>query len=313
VYFAEKEVKNEIMATDVYVCIADPSIEVKQLLFEIDSAFDLFRDFEEKFSRFIPNNELYTFNNSGGEVTVSEELFEMLEIAKEYFAITKGVFDITILPILLEEGYVTSKKDGFLSKNSNANLNKSYTMNDLILNKKYLTVNKPLDLNIDLGGIGKGFIVNKVAKVLSKNFENYIVDAGGDMYVSGKNLKHNYDYWAIDIESPADSNESLYTLMLSNKGVATSGINKRKWTHLGKEKNHLIDIKKSGSVCNNLLTNTIVSDSVIEADILAKSLLIMGLEDGLKFATDNNLAACFIDKDNKSYLSTEMENYVWKS
>ena len=77
-------------------------------------------------------------------------------------------------------------------------------------------------------------------------------------------------------------------------------------------KNHLIDTRTNASVDNKVATVTVISDSPIESDVYAKSLLIMGREEGLAFSKTNNIASLFVEKDLKFYASPEMEKYVWK-
>jgi len=98
----------------------------------------------------------------------------------------------------------------------------------LIFNEAERSVRKPRDVAIDLGGIGKGYIVDQVADELSKKYAHGIVDAGGDMRIMGKNREQNLDYWAIDVENPFDATRALAVLLLSECAVATSGTNRRK-------------------------------------------------------------------------------------
>lgn len=310
--FVEKEVKNEIMATDVYIGIASETANDRDLKEAIKVVFDEIRSFEKRFSRFIPNNELAQFNVPANEVHISADLLEMLKFSKYYYEKTDGIFDICILETLLKEGYRKSKTKDFYDPGSEELPESEYSISNIKIDELTSTVIKPKNLTIDLGGIGKGYIVKKVAEMLCIANENFIVDAGGDMYVAGKDLKHKYDYWAVDIENPLDSSESLATLMVSNKGVATSGVNKRKWLKNNEVKNHIIDTRTNASVENRVVTVTVVSDSAVESDVYAKSLLVMGREEGLKFSEANKLASFFIEKDLKFYMSPEMEKYVWK-
>jgi len=329
--FLQKEIKNEIMATDILICIYDeePKEEIQK---SIDESFKIFRDIEKRFSRFLPNNELSSFNSFGllknpkENIQLSDDLYQMLEKSLSFNKFTNGAFDISILPNLINEGYNISKTKGYykpsilnsksnsptLQSSSNLNTVKTSKIMDLVLNKQEKTVTKPLALKIDLGGIAKGYAVDKVSKFLKEKYSNFLIDAGGDIYSSGIDLKNNYQYWAIDIENPLLTNISSDTLIVSDKGIATSGINRRKWTKDGIQKNHIINPKTGKSVSNDILSVTVITDTATQSDVLAKSLLIMGIEKGIKFSEEKEIASYFIDKNLKIFKSSKINKYIWK-
>jgi thiamine biosynthesis lipoprotein len=313
-HIAKREILNEIMATDITVLLCDPEKPPIEMESDLDKCIDMFRAFESNFSRFKTDNELFYFNESSGDISVSNEMYEMLSISEKYTKLTQGFFDITTLPFLLSEGYVLSKNKGYIP--SKAPVSDENIKNVQVATYKLLPnlkVRKSKELKVDLGGIGKGYIVNKVSQFLRTKYKNYIVDAGGDMYLSGNDLVNNYDYWAVGIEDPTNYENELSILLVSNKSVATSGVNRRVWKKDGYAKNHLIDPITKKSVENELVSVTVVSDSVIEADIMAKSLLLMGLSAGLTFSAAYSISSFFIDKKLNCYKSPEMENYVWKN
>ncbi|MFC1722283.1 FAD:protein FMN transferase, partial [Patescibacteria group bacterium] len=271
-----KEVKKEIMATDIYVGVIGEKSEEEKINNKINECFVIFKEFEKRFSRFIKNNELDKFNNSSGKIQVSDDLYEILKLSLQFYRTTKGVFDISIYPYLLNEGYVLSSKDGYIGETYYYN-EKLVALEKLKLHKNCI-VEKPENLIIELGGIGKGFIINKVKEFLKNKYRNFVVDAGGDIFYSGKDLVNGYKYWVCEIQSPFNESTPIETLTLSNKAIATSAINKRKWLQKGALKNHIIDPKTSKSISNEIASITVISSSIINADIMAKTLLIMGLE-----------------------------------
>ncbi len=313
--FLQKEIKNEIMATDIFICVTDEKASQKEIQDSIDKAFDILRDIEKRFSRFLANNELSSFNKASGNIKISDDLMEMLEKSLHFNKFTNGAFDISILPNLISEGYNVSKKSGYYksnSKNDSPTLPSFSKITDLVLDKQNKTAFKPRDLKIDLGGIAKGFAVDKVSKFLRQKYQNFLVDAGGDIFASGSDLKNNYPYWAVEIENPLEPDKSTDILMLSNKSVATSGINRRKWIKDGQQKNHIIDPNTGKSVSNNLLAVTVVANTATEADVLAKGLLIMGLKKGLILCEISSISAYFTDNDLRISRSSKINEYVWK-
>jgi thiamine biosynthesis lipoprotein len=269
------------------------------------AAFEFFRDFDKRFSRFQKNNELWRFNMSeGGRVT--PELFAMLQRAKEYYRVTKGVFDSGMLDVMETTGYAGAYE---IPKNFEAGAFSQLRVTDA----RRREVRKPRSLLIDLGGIGKGFAADKVARFLHERFANVLVDAGGDIAVYGANIRDGYDFWAIEVEHPVHSDESVELLMLSNGGVATSGRNRKCWTREdGVTAHHLIDPARRQSASGALLSVTVVAKDATEADVWAKTLFIMGKEKGLQCAETLSIPALFTDCSGASFASDSLRRYVWR-
>lgn len=309
---SEKKVQNEIMSTDVFVKVCDNTgkFTSREVDKDVDACFTMFSDFEKKYSRFLKNNALADFNSSEKtDLSKDTDLLNMISLSQKYSQMTGGVFDITILPDLINEGYEISKKEGYRAKSAKTAPN-SFSYKDIYIERT--TVTKPKGLKIDLGGIGKGYIIDKVSAFLRAKYTNFLVFAGGDIYFSGHDLVNNYEYWASDLENPKTNEEGLLTFTLSNKSIATSGINRRNWIKDGKTKNHLINPKTHQSVSGDIVSATVVSDTTTDADALAKSMVIMGTEKALDFSNKLKIATLIVDKNVGIHMSPEMEKYVWK-
>ncbi len=311
----EREILGQIMSTDVYISISSNSKSKENIETEISSIITKLEKFENKFSRFIKDNFLDKFNSSIS-IDYDEAFAKILKLCSIYYKKTNGIFDPTILPFLLDEGYSVSKKNGFVDKtpflSNQKKSTQKYSFNDIFVSKEKNVISKPLDLKIDLGGIGKGFIADKISNELKENYEDFCISIGGDMYLNGVDRTNNYPYWAIEIESPFKNLEETPTLLLKNLAVATSGIDKRTWEINGQQKNHIIDTKTHMSLANDLLSVTVISSSVTEADIIAKTLLILGLEEGSIFCENHSIPAIFIKKDKTVIVNNLAKKYVWK-
>ena len=200
----ERELKNEIMSTDIFIRIESDTHSEETLRIDLDRCFDMFRSFESRFSRFKQSSELSRFNDHHTEKQdVSEEFFTLLEKSGEYHLFTEGLFNPTILPALEKEGYVKSKHEGFISSDEfHTNDSPILSLGNIEADKAALTVDTH-GARLDFGGIGKGYIIDQVALFLrSQGYYHFFVDAGGDLYAGGKNQEKKYPYWAVDIENP---------------------------------------------------------------------------------------------------------------
>ncbi len=300
-----QETYKEIMNTDVLCEVLFPSDlnQKKEATAYLEEAFAMMRSFEQHYSRFVASSELSVFNQSEGR-TLSPEFFDILTQAKHFHQYTHGLFDPSILPALEKEGYpgiaatLASEKRSF---------------SELHLDPQTHTATKPRDLRIDLGGIGKGYIVDRVASFLSQRFEHFLIDAGGDIYAQGSNIREGYPYWAIEVEHPLNKEEAATLLLLTHKAVATSGRNRRHWRKDGQKKHHIIDPRTSKSADSTFLSVTVLADNVMTADVLAKTLFIAGPTEGPLLAEQWNIPALFIDQEGIVTLNHQLAPYVWKA
>jgi len=310
----DKLIKDSIMSTDVYIGLSSNKYDSEVMLKDIDLILNEIREFEYKYSRFIKDNTLWRFNHAS-EIQVDNEFIDILKQCLKYYKETGGIFDPTVLNSLVNEGYSIGKQHGYKGKSIyETNKTVDYNFSNLDVDFNTNIVKKSDDLYVDLGGIGKGYIVDKIKDKISKKYSNSCISLGGDMYAAGKDEKNEYDYWAIEIEGPKQKeNNDLPTLILNDKAVATSGTYKRKWDLNGETKTHIIDTKTNKAVKSDLQSVTVVGDSAVYCDVYSKYLLIIGLEKSRKTCNDNEIAAVFIDSKDNYEITNEMENYVWKN
>ena len=300
----EYEEKGRIMKTDVFIKLFSNQYSEKEMQGDIATAFQMFRNFEARFSRFREESELSTFNVGEGG-SVSEEFFLLFKKCREFHTVTNRIFDPSILAVLEKIGYKGSRLPA-ISEAKGLFL-------QMIFDEKKKTIQKPKDLFIDLGGIGKGYIVDKVADFLFKKYTNGIVDAGGDMRVFGGDKDQHLDYFAIDVENAVTGETSSVTLVLRDCAVATSGTSRRNWWYQGERHHHIIDPLLRKSVKNGIFQVTVIATHAVEADVFAKTLLILGLEEGFLFAQEKNIPALFVGENKKITRNTLFQKYEWKA
>lgn len=301
----EREVRREIMNTDIYVKIVGRPEEQKLLTVHLEEIFLFFRDFEQRFSRFRNNSELSQFNQSGGGI-VSSDLFSILQRAQTYCTQTAGIFDPAILPALESIGYPSTSSTETITRSS------KHSILELVFDPIRSSVTKPESLKIDLGGIGKGYAVDMATKRLRTwGHRDFVVDAGGDIFASGINREDQYPYWAFDIENPFEPDQSVTTVLLSNEAIATSGRNRRTWTKNNITKHHLIDPATLDSASMELMTVSVIAPDTTSADVWAKTFFILGLDQGLALAEQMTLPALFITHNQQVISSSTWQQKTW--
>lgn len=302
--------ESKILGTDIYLSVFSEKFDSSEMDIDLRHYIDVLKEFENRFSRFKKESLLSQFNQST-QMRIDNEFKEILLLARKYYKQTEGVFNPCLLPVLLDEGYVKSKYENFVDAGFSIDAN-SFTTNFEELTIHGNTVKKPSNMMIDLGGIGKGYVVEKLAEKMSKKYENFCIELGGDMYLGGVDKENDYPYWAIEIENPFDAPIEMPTLLVKSLAIATSGINKRNWNKNGEIKNHLIASLSKKSVDNNIICVTVIADNAVDADVYAKTILILGEKAGAKFANDHNINAIFVLNSKKLVYTNNAEKYIYK-
>jgi thiamine biosynthesis lipoprotein len=133
---------------------------------------------------------------------------------------------------------------------------------------------------LDLGGIGKGWTVDRVAKSFG-SFQSYAVDAGGDLYAAG--TQADGSPWTVGVEDPFRPGSDIMTLAVRERAVATSTVARRRWNLAGQVQHHLIDPRTGYPTDSGVASVTTVAGSVAQAEVLAKAALLLGPEAGGRF------------------------------
>ncbi len=308
----ERELRGEIMRTDIFIKVLSETRDPDLMEADLENAFVLLRNFEARFSRFREDSELSLLNASIGPYQVSDDLWDILQYCRIFFDETGGIFDPTVLPALEREGYAASYGTDAFGRSAQVGIEpKAFSFADVVLHAEMKTVTKPVGCRIDLGGIGKGYVVDRVALQLGTVYSDFIVDAGGDMRIAGQDRLAGRPYFAIDIEDAVRKSGSAGTLLLSDRAVATSGVNRRKWMIDGAEKSHLIDTQSGGSVEGEIMTATVVADTAGRADVMAKTLCLLGRDRWRLFAEERKIPAFIILKDGTIETNQFIQPYLW--
>ncbi len=300
--FAKITIPNQVMSTEISVNISSDKYPSRIIYKDIDEIVEILKIFEKTYTRFSKESELSIFNGSS-TTKVSEEMLDILNQCKKYYEFTNGIFNPSILPILEREGYIVSKNMGFTSNFKTKDNNPILDFSKLLIVDNI--VFKPRNMKLDFGGIGKGYIADKISTRLDKKYDNYCVNLGGDLVCKGADLENNYNSWVIEVE------DSDIAINLNEGAVATSGVDKRRWKNSrGEEKNHIINPVIKQSVKNSLTRVTVIASTAIFSDVLAKTILVMGLEKGLNYCNYNNIAAILISNEGNMYVSEKAKIFI---
>ncbi|SFG30977.1 thiamine biosynthesis lipoprotein [Lachnospiraceae bacterium C7] len=288
----------------------------------IDECFSIASKYENLLSNTKKNSELSKINaNPNKYVKISSDTLEVIKAGIEYGKKSNDIFDITI-------GKITDLWNfSEISENSKSDSNEvdpsvipeKTKIDELLPHVNYNNIkisgNKVMltdsNAKIDLGGIAKGFIADKMKEYLHKqHITSGIINLGGNVLTLGE--KPDSTKYNVGIQKPFSSNgESLGYIKVNNKSVVTSGVYERYYRVNGKLYHHIIDTSTGYPVNNNLVEVTIISDKSVDGDALSTTCFSMGLKKGLKYIESlKNVDAIFITSDNKVYHSKGFNDFI---
>jgi len=265
----------------------------KEVKSAVDEAFSLARDLEKKLSMFDPGSEVNALNLTGKK-EVSPELFDVLKKAGKISEDTQGAFDTTIAPILKAKGFYNRLPEKILARIPRQTSGVGWE--NVVLSSDGKTVTLKGGAWIDLSGIAKGYIVDKMSQLLkSKGFTEHLVNAGGDIYCSEK----GGEAWNVGLREPGTSN-IVECLMVRNMAVATSGDyeNVVLDAETGEDLTHIADPAQKRVLSKKVSSVTVIAPICAEADALATAMMVMGREKALDFSDSRkDISAIVVDEE----------------
>jgi FAD:protein FMN transferase len=206
-----------------------------------------------RITRFDESSELSRLNNAGAGawVDVSPELEQMLRASLRAFDQSSGLVNIAVLPSMLAIGYTRPLAQGPTAPRLDQ-AHSAPLLPDVLTVKRGRARLAP-NGRIDLGGIAKGWMADQLAARLG---DHVLVNLGGDLFARGE--------WPVAVGGE--------TYLLRNLGSATSSTRKRRWGDL----HHLIDPRTGLPAASRLEEVSVVADTALDAEVLAKTVLISG-------------------------------------
>ena len=249
-----------------------------------------------------PSSELHKINNADGStIQISLETANLIKTAKTLGNETGGLFDITVYPAVKAWGF-TLGESRVPSEEELKGLLPLIDSNAIQIAENNITL--PSKVQLDLGGIAKGYAADKtVEQLIANGCTGGILNFGGNVKTIGK--KPNGELFTVAVQDPSNSSQTLGTLSVpGNTAVVTSGDSQRYFEKDGVKYHHILDPHTAAPAKSDLSSVTVVCSSATRADAFATALYIMGLEEGMNFVSDHkDLEALFVTKKGEIHLS----------
>jgi len=268
-----------------------------------EAMFAEIKRLDKEMTTWLPDSDLSKINAAAGDkpVKVSDETLAVIARALDVSKRSGGVFDITVQAF---HGLWKFDEDMDGSLPDQAEVKKRLALigwKDVVLDKAKKTVFlKRKGMAITLGGIAKGYAVDKcVALLEARGFTDFMVQAGGDMYVAGSKGK---DPWIVGIRDPRGPKDSMFAIApIKNHSFSTSGDYERGFVKDGVRYHHILD-PRTGQPAHASRSVTIRAKDAFTADAWSKVMFIDGVEQGEKIIKDNKLddfEVVWVDDQNK--------------
>jgi FAD:protein FMN transferase len=273
------EQSRNAMGTVFRVCLY--SEDETHALACFESAFDEIERLEETFSKFRSSSEVSRINRLASQrpVTTDGEVFGLLEKAQSYSRRTDGAFDITVGPLMRAWGFF--RAEGRLPASEELSTAREKTGFEKIeIDPASRTARFAVpEMEIDLGAIGKGYAVDRVAAVLSEaGIETALIDAGSST-IFALGAPPDCVGWTVHVPDPLERSRPLSTVTLRDQSISTSGNYERFFEVSGKRYGHIIDPRR-GVPVEGVLQACLLAPSATMSDALSSAIFVMGADAG---------------------------------
>ncbi len=294
-------------------------------------------------------SDVYRLNETG-QTEVSADTAAVLRTALDVAADTDGAFDVTIAPIMDLWGFygqnyrvpesaeiqkslhkvnweniilediaadtsgttdadTSDKTDAESSDKTDADTSVAQDTTDTEKNTVKVTLEG--GSTIDLGGIAKGYLSDRIAQIFSEDgIISAIISLGGNVYALGS--KTDGGDWTVAVQNPEDDADYIATVKISDKAAVTSGSYQRYFEEDGKMYHHIIDPHTGKPAESGLLSVTIISASGVRADALSTAMFVKGLDSASDYwrRHKDEFDAIFVTTDGKLHITKGIEKSV---
>ena len=302
---SSQEYTSDVFAMDTYMTLTAYGENAQEA---VEAGIAEIQRLDDLLSTGKDTSEVAQINANGGGV-LSEDTDYLVKRALDIYQSTNGAFDISIYPVMQLWGFTT----GNFAVPSESDLAAKLALVDagkIILSEEngQTSISLPEGMEIDLGGIAKGYTSGRVMDVMkSYGIKSAVINLGGNAHVLGN--KTDGSQWKVGIQDPEDENGYLGGVSVTDKAIITSGGYERYFVDkdTGVKYHHIIDPKTGYSANNGLISVTIVSADSTLADGLSTSLFVLGTEDAITYCeehcAEDGFDAIMEDEDGKLYIT----------
>jgi thiamine biosynthesis lipoprotein len=308
------EVKEEAMGTSLhFIAYTSPAADEPTTRAVIAKAVVEIRRLESALSEWKPDSEIGQINAQAGDwVAVGPEAFEVIGKGLWAGKLSDGRFDITFqaLSKVWKFGSAQEASPKLPSRVEVEKLRRRVDYRRVEVDEAGRRVRIGKDQQLGLGGIAKGYIVDKAAKVLKDGgVHSFLAQAGGDLYGAGR--KPDGAPWVSGVQDPRGAQGEFFAVLeLTDHAFSTAGDYARSYVVDGKRYHHIID-PQTGYPATACRSVTIWAPDATTADSVDDAVFILGPERGLKLVESlDGVGAVVVDEQNRVFISERVKDRV---
>ncbi|HEY2418674.1 MAG TPA: FAD:protein FMN transferase [Steroidobacteraceae bacterium] len=294
-----------IMGTRIFVELWAEDRDQQRAEQAIDAVMNEMRHIDDSMSVYKSTSEVSRVNALAAKqpVKISRELFRLLTTALEYSRITEGAFDITYASV----GYMYDFREHRRpSEQQIESALPAVNYRHVLLDAARSTVrfSQP-GVRIDLGGIAKGYAVDRGIEILqARGFTHALVNAGGDSRVIGDRFGKP---WIIGIRHPDHPDQVITRVPLTDRAFSTSGDYERYFDEGGVRYHHIID-PHTGHSASKVRSATVMAPTATRTDGLSKTAFVLGPDEAMKiYNTLDDVDAILVTPEGRILYSKGLE------
>lgn len=263
---------------DAYAADAD------RLRITLERALDEVDRIDRLMSHYKPESPLSRINReaAGSPISVEPELFDFIAESIQYSRNSDGAFDITVGPLMKAWGFF--RGEGHLASDRELEMARSVVgWQHVILDPKHRTIHfdRP-GVELDLGGIAKGYAVDRVVKLLkAENVSAALVSAGGST-IYGLGTPPDRHGWTVAVQDPVDSRKVARDVELRDRALSVAGSSEKSFEVDGVRYSHIMD-PRTGRPVQGVLSVAVITGTGTQGDALDDALFVLGAEESRRY------------------------------
>ena len=310
----EKSYSDEMFALDTIIRFTLYDEDEELCKDTIEKCKDEITRLENLLSISKESSDIYKLNNSKERtISVSEETASLINDACFISKSCSGAFDISVKPLLTLWGFDTKE----YRVPSDSEIEKTLPLvsfENIVVDGENVT--KPENVSIDLGGIAKGYVADRVSEIIKNSDVNCaLINLGGMITTVGKSSSSDKDYWHIGIQHPSENGSYFFTFDVNETSVSTTGAYQRYFEEDSKIYHHIIDPKTGKPAQSDVSSLTVVGESGVVCDALSTAFYVMGVDKTTDYINENfkselkDYKVIILSDDMKTlYLSSNFES-----
>jgi len=250
-----------------------------------EAAFEEIDRLDRQMSNYSENSELTYINRNAAreDVIVEKGLFDLLKLSLDYNRATAGAFDITVGPLMRAWGFFNDN-GRVPDANELVSVVARVGSKHVKLNQQARTIRFDREgVELDLGGIAKGYAVDRAAAILRESGVTSALISSGSSSICAIGAPPKQAAWRVQVSDPTDRSKTLTTVELKDESISTSGCHEKTFKAGGKTYCHIMD-PRTGHPIEGMLGATIITPLGVEAEALSKAAMLNGIEWTKQFA-----------------------------